>query len=109
MRSSRSENAITGCRLSGVAVGAKVPVHRRAADAEGPGDLGGALAALASCPGCGELVSVHHGWAAADAALGACGGEPGHGALVDDVPLELGERGHHREEELALPGRGVGA
>ena len=23
------------------------------------------------------------------------GGQAGHGALVDDVPLELGERGHH--------------
>lgn len=87
--------------LSGPAVGSQVPVDQRAADAEGPGDLGGALAARASCPGRG----VHHGRAAAVAALGARGGEPGHGALVDDAPLEFGERDHHREEELALAGR----
>ena len=32
------------------------------------------------------------------------GGQAGHSALVDDVPLKLGERGHHRKEELAFTG-----
>ena len=61
--------------LSGLAVG-QVPVYRRAADAEGPGDLGGAFAAFASCSGRSEFVSVHHGRAAAVAALGARDGRP---------------------------------
>ena len=71
--------------------------------------------ALAICVGLtaglgrGEFVGVHHGRAAAVAALGARGVQPGHRALVDDVPLELGERRHHGEEELALAGWRVGA
>ncbi len=41
--------------------------------------------------------------------LAAGGSKPGHGAFQQDVPFALGERGHHREEELALPDRAVGA
>ena len=55
-------------------------------------------------PGRRQLVRVHHGRTAAGAALSLRRGQPGHGALVDDVPLQLGEGGHHREEELALAG-----
>ena len=84
-------------------------VDRGAADPEGLGDLGGALAALAACSGGGELVGVHHDRAAAAAALCPCCEEAGHGALVDDVALQFGEGGHHGEEELAFAGRGVGA
>jgi hypothetical protein len=49
------------------------------------------------------------GRAAAAAALCPCCDEAGHGPLVDDVALQLGEGGHHGEEELAFAGRGVGA
>src|ERR1019366_8917291 len=56
----------------------------------------------------GEPVAVHDGWPATAAALCPGGGEPGHGPLVDEVAFQLGERGHHREEELALTGRAVG-
>jgi len=51
---------------------------------------------------------VHDGGSAADAAVGAGGGEPGHGALVDEVAFQLRERGHDGDEELALPAGGVG-
>lgn len=50
-------------------------IDRRAADAEGFGDLGWALPALAAGPGRGELVGVRHDRAAAVAALGAGGGD----------------------------------
>jgi hypothetical protein len=52
---------------------------------------------------------VHHGGAAAVASLRPGGQQAGHGALVDDVPLELGEGGHHGEEKLALAGGRVAA
>jgi hypothetical protein len=86
-----------------------VPVEGRAGDVERFGDLGGSFAAGEAGGRGGDLVIVHDGGPSADAALGAGGGESGHGALVDHVALELGERGHDGEEELAFPGRGVGA
>ena len=46
-----------------------VPVDRGAADAEGPGDRGAADAAGPARPGRRQLVRVHHGGAAAGAAL----------------------------------------
>jgi len=46
---------------------------------------------------------------AAAASLDASSGQAGHGPLVDDVALQLGGGGHHREEELALAGRRVAA
>ena len=97
----------SGLALS--ALSGQVPVDRGAADAEGPGDLGRALAAIAARPGGGELARIHHGGPPADLALRPRGLQAGHGALVDDVPLQLGEGGHHREEELALAVGGVGA
>jgi hypothetical protein len=39
---------------------------------------------------------------AADAPLSACCFQAGHGALVDNVALQLSEGGHHGEEELSL-------
>jgi hypothetical protein len=89
--------------------GGQVPVDRGAADAKGLGDLGGALAAGPARPGRRQLVRVHHGGTAAGAALSLRRGQAGHGALVDDVPLQLSEGGHHGEEELALAGRRVAA
>jgi hypothetical protein len=83
-----------------------VPVDRGAADAERPGDLRGALTTRL---GGGQLVRVHHGRPSAVAPLSLGRDEACHGALVDDVPLEFGEGGHHGEEELALAGRAVGA
>src|SRR6266566_3631892 len=60
------------------------------------------------CLGRGERVGVHDSGPAPGSSFGARRGEPGHGALVDDVALELGERSHHGEEELAFPARAVG-
>jgi hypothetical protein len=37
------------------------------------------------------------------AAVGRGGGQSVPGALADEVPLELGERGQDGEEQLALP------
>src|SRR6266566_9389299 len=103
-----------GCELARpglvlLALCSQVPVYRCPADAERPGDLRGALTAGTARPGGGQLVLVHHGGPPAAAALGPGCHQPGHGPLVDDVPLELGEGGHHSEEELALAGRAVAA
>src|ERR1700745_4038903 len=87
----------------------EMPVYRCAADAERLGDLRWALAAGAARPGGGELVRVHDGGPPADLALCPRGLQAGHRALVDDVPLELGEGSHHGEEELALAVRRVAA
>jgi hypothetical protein len=38
-----------------------------------------------------------------DTALGACRGKPGNRALMDEVSLELGQRGHDGEENLPSP------
>lgn len=70
-----------------------------------PGDLSRALAAGAAGARGGELVGVHHGRPAADAALGSRGLQPGHGPHLHLVPLELGERVQDREEQLARAGR----
>ena len=66
-------------------------VDRGTADAEGLGDLGGALAAGPPGVSGGELVRVHDGGPSAGLTLSPGGGQAGHGALVDEVPLELGE------------------
>ncbi len=41
--------------------------------------------------------------------MGSGGGEAGEGAFAEHVSFQLGEGGHHGEEELPFPGGGVSA
>jgi hypothetical protein len=68
----------------------------------------GLLAAGPPGAGGGELVRVHHGGPSAGLTLSPGGGQAGHGALVDDVPLELALllRGLRRAR-AAVPAAGV--
>jgi len=54
-----------------------------------------------------KLVTRQHGWAAAVAAAGPGGGQPGGGAFADEVAFELGQGGEDVEDELAAGGGGV--
>ncbi len=87
----------------------EVAVDGGSGDAEGLGDLGRALAARVADGAAASLSAFMTVGPAAGTSLGAGGGQPGHGAFVDDVTFELGEGGHHGEEEFALPAGGIGA
>jgi len=84
-----------------------VPVERRPGYSERCSDLGRALAAGETSCCDRELVGVDTG-PATDPAVGTGRRESGHGALVNDVAFQFGERRHHGEE-LALPGGCIGS
>jgi hypothetical protein len=61
------------------------------------------------CWGVVELVLAEFGRTAADPAAGASGVESFEGAVDDGLAVELGERGHHPEEQPADRGGRVDA
>jgi hypothetical protein len=70
-----------------LAVASEVSADRGPADTEGPGNLGGALAAGTRGTGGGELVRVHHGGPPADLTLSPRGLRTGHrvrGEVLDE-------------------------
>ena len=48
---------------------------------------------------CAQLGARHHTRPPARAATGTCGGEPGHGALLDQIAFELGKGGEDAEHQ----------
>jgi hypothetical protein len=98
----------SAARMHTMGSAAQVPVRSRSRDSESAGNGGRTLTTPTACSGRSELVSVHHGWPTTDATLSASSLESGHGALSDDVSLQLSECGQHRKEELALTSRAVG-
>jgi hypothetical protein len=57
----------------------------------------------------GAPLIIQHRRTAAVATASSCGGKPRHGALADQVALELRERAEHVEDEPAAAGRRVDA
>lgn len=91
-------------------VGGEVPVEGGPGDVEGLRDLlDGVLAAVVHLLGLVELALGEFGFAAADPAAGAGGGQAVEGVGDDELALEFGQHGQHAEHGAALHGGGVDA
>lgn len=78
------------------------------ADTDDFGDcLHRVLAAGVHLAGDSEFAGCECGWSATDASSGSCCGEPGHGAVANEVAFELGDSAEDVEDELAAGGRSV--
>jgi hypothetical protein len=85
-----------------------VPIDGGAADPKGRGDRGHAVLPRAEhLLGHLELVDGHDRGSAAAAAADPGGGQPGAGALADQVAFELGQGGEDMEDKLAAGSGGV--
>ena len=90
------------------AVAVHVGVERGRRDAEPLGHLGRDRRRIAHRRhGHEQRGAVHLARAPAEATAGAGGGQPGMGALGDELTLELGEGGEDAEREAAVGGRRV--